>query len=276
MKLNYKPFLKSIPTTSGASRSKKALSFRQTIFLKHKKLSSYRPWSAGRNNSGRIVTLSKGRRLTKSRTHIINRSFRDNSISFIGGFSINPYSKVLSSTVFSGSGSICVIPSSESHKVLSLTFLKTLFFKRSSVYNFILMIRRNLKINSGFYLVLQLPRHSHVSNLEIVPNGGARLSTSPGVSSKLIKIDPRTSLSLVKLPSGVKKIISVFSVGSLGKVSLTESSKINVTSAAFSLKKGIAPRSRGVAKNPVDHPHGGRTKAIKYPRTPWGKTTKFK
>jgi large subunit ribosomal protein L2 len=28
--------------------------------------------------------------------------------------------------------------------------------------------------------------------------------------------------------------------------------------------------------NPVDHPHGGRTKAIRYPRTPWGKTTKFK
>jgi large subunit ribosomal protein L2 len=34
--------------------------------------------------------------------------------------------------------------------------------------------------------------------------------------------------------------------------------------------------SRGVAKNPVDHPHGGRNKAIKYQRTPWGKTTKYK
>ena len=276
MKLHYKPFLKTTPTTSGASRNKKVFSFKQTIFLKHKKLASYKSWSAGRNCSGRLVTLSKGRRIIKSRTHIVNRSFRDNSISFIGGFSINPYSKVLSSTVFSGSGSVCVIPSSESHKVLSLTFLKTLFFKRSSVYNFILMIKRNLKIHNGFYLVLQLPRHSHVSNLEITPGQGARLAVSPGVSSKLIKIDPRTGLSLVKLPSGVKKVISVFSVGSLGKVSLAESNKVNVTSSTLSLKKGIAPRSRGVAKNPVDHPHGGRTKAIKYPRTPWGKTTKFK
>jgi large subunit ribosomal protein L2 len=33
---------------------------------------------------------------------------------------------------------------------------------------------------------------------------------------------------------------------------------------------------RGVAMNPVDHPHGGRTKAIRYQRTPWGKTTKYK
>ena len=39
---------------------------------------------------------------------------------------------------------------------------------------------------------------------------------------------------------------------------------------------GKKPKVRGVAKNPTDHPHGGRTKAIKYPRTPWGKTTKFK
>jgi large subunit ribosomal protein L2 len=39
---------------------------------------------------------------------------------------------------------------------------------------------------------------------------------------------------------------------------------------------GLKPHVRGVARNPVDHPHGGRAKSIKYPRTPWGKTTKFK
>jgi large subunit ribosomal protein L2 len=39
---------------------------------------------------------------------------------------------------------------------------------------------------------------------------------------------------------------------------------------------GVKPLVRGVAMNPVDHPHGGRTKSIRYPRTPWGKTTKFK
>jgi large subunit ribosomal protein L2 len=39
---------------------------------------------------------------------------------------------------------------------------------------------------------------------------------------------------------------------------------------------GLKPHVRGVARNPVDHPHGGRAKSIKYPRTPWGKTTKYK
>jgi large subunit ribosomal protein L2 len=57
---------------------------------------------------------------------------------------------------------------------------------------------------------------------------------------------------------------------------LLDINSLNLTSAASSKKKGKAPRSRGVAKNPVDHPHGGRTKSIKYPRTPWGLTTKYK
>jgi large subunit ribosomal protein L2 len=39
---------------------------------------------------------------------------------------------------------------------------------------------------------------------------------------------------------------------------------------------GLKSIVRGVAMNPVDHPHGGRTKAVKYPRTPWGHTTKYK
>jgi large subunit ribosomal protein L2 len=39
---------------------------------------------------------------------------------------------------------------------------------------------------------------------------------------------------------------------------------------------GLKSIVRGVAMNPVDHPHGGRTKAIRYQRTPWGKTTKYK
>jgi hypothetical protein len=39
---------------------------------------------------------------------------------------------------------------------------------------------------------------------------------------------------------------------------------------------GQRPKVRGVAMNPVDHPHGGRTKSIRLPKTPWGKVTKLK
>jgi large subunit ribosomal protein L2 len=46
--------------------------------------------------------------------------------------------------------------------------------------------------------------------------------------------------------------------------------------AGFWRSFGHKPIVRGVAMNPVDHPHGGRTKAIKHQRTPWGLTTKYK
>ena len=276
MKLPYTPFLINKNTTSGASRGKKVYSFRSTILIKHKKLFKYSSWKAGRGSSGRIVTLSKGRRILTSRTSPLNRSYRDTSISFIGGFTANPYSKTLAAMVFSGSGNVTTIPATESYKVLSLTFLKTIFYRKSNALSLVLMVKKHLAINNMFFLVLQLPRHSYVSNLEVLPTKGATLSRSAGSASKLIKIDPRTSLSLVRLPSGVKKVISIFSTGSLGKPSLSESRNLKVTSAASSLRHGKAPRSRGIAKNPVDHPHGGRTKAIRYPRTPWGKTTKYK
>lgn len=270
------PTLISKSPTSGASRKKMILSFSKLVFLKLKNLNRYKTWAAGRNSTGRIVTLSKGRRTLKTKTPIVNRNYRDTSVSFIGGFSLNPYSSTLYSTVFSGSGSVSVIPSSESHKLLTLTCFRSLFFKRSQRMESLLMINKVLDIKQAFYLVVQLPRHVAVSHLELQPGKGVSIATSPGSSAKILKIDPRTSLSLIRLPSGVRKIVSIFSIGSLGKSALPSIKKVNITSASSSLKSGAAPRSRGVAKNPVDHPHGGRTKAIKYPRTPWGLTTKFK
>lgn len=276
MKLSYTPHISTKATTSGASRKKKTYTFHATVLLKHKKLFKYSSWKSGRNHLGRRVTRSKGRRLLTSRTSLLNRSYRDSSVSFIGGFTANPYSKTLASTLFSGSGSTHVVPAAESHKVLSLTFLKTTIYRKPNLLKFVLMLKKHLTISATFFLVLQLPRHSHVSNLEVLPAIGSTLARSPGSSAKLIKIDPRTSLALARLPSGVKKVISVFSVGSLGRSAMAESHKLKVSSASSAVKLGTAPRSRGVAKNPVDHPHGGRTKSIKYPRTPWGKTTKHK
>jgi large subunit ribosomal protein L2 len=76
------------------------------------------------------------------------------------------------------------------------------------------------------------------------------------------------SLALVKLPSGVYKVFSVYSTGTLSQVPLINNNLVSHANAGFFKKKGKKSLSRGVAKNPVDHPHGGRNKAIKYQRTP--------
>ncbi len=62
----------------------------------------------------------------------------------------------------------------------------------------------------------------------------------------------------------------------LGRISLFEHSNCLNGKAGYWRSFGVKSLVRGVAMNPVDHPNGGRTKAIKYPRTPWGKTTKYK
>jgi large subunit ribosomal protein L2 len=127
-----------------------------------------------------------------------------------------------------------------------------------------------------FFTILQLPKFKHVSYLEIYPNKGSQYVLSPGSKSFITKLDVKSNVALIKLPSGVHKIFSVYSVGSLGQIPFKNLNLKTQANAGFSKLLGKKSLSRGVAKNPVDHPHGGRNKAIRYQRTPWGKTTKFK
>lgn len=84
----------------------------------------------------------------------------------------------------------------------------------------------------------------------------------------MVKMDSRISTSLVKLPSGVKKIFSTFALGSEGAVALPLNKKYKNNKAGHLNSFGKKPKNRGVARNPVDHPHGGRNKAIAHQRTP--------
>jgi large subunit ribosomal protein L2 len=99
---------------------------------------------------------------------------------------------------------------------------------------------------------------------------------SSGVSGRLIKTDLYNHTALIALPSGVRKSFSLYSMATLGIVSLKNKRLVRNTKAGFYRSFGLKSKVRGVAMNPVDHPHGGRTKAIKNPRTPWGKPTKLK
>ena len=91
---------------------------------------------------------------------------------------------------------------------------------------------------------------------------------SSGSKSYIVKIDLRANLALVKLPSSVRKIFSLYSTGFLGQIPFYSTTLKTRANAGFFQKKGKKPLSRGVAKNPVEHPHGGRNKAIKSQRTP--------
>ena len=104
--------------------------------------------------------------------------------------------------------------------------------------------------------------------LELYPTKGVQYCSSSGSIAVITKIDNRSSLALIRLPSGVQKIFSSFSTGSSNRIPFLNKSLKNPAKAGFKVSIGKKPLSRGVAKNPVDHPHGGRNKAIRYQRTP--------
>lgn len=81
---------------------------------------------------------------------------------------------------------------------------------------------------------------------------------------------------VIKLPSGVEKKISTAYFGVLGRLSNLRHSKEVLGSAGQSSALGIKPSVRGIAMNPVDHPHGGRTNTVKPEVSPWGWVTKHR
>jgi large subunit ribosomal protein L2 len=77
-------------------------------------------------------------------------------------------------------------------------------------------------------------------------------------------------LALVSLPSGKEKMIASYIFSSLGKCYNEDYNLTNPGKAGNLKIRGLKSRVRGVAKNPVDHPHGGRTKTNKPEVSPWG------
>jgi large subunit ribosomal protein L2 len=115
---------------------------------------------------------------------------------------------------------------------------------------------------------MTIKRLSKVSLIELYPGLGIQYIRSSGCFGKLIKFDFEKHVALIELPSGVSKNFSIYSLSSIGGVSLPEKKHVKNTKAGFYKNLGKKSKVRGVAMNPIDHPHGGRTKSIKYPRTP--------
>jgi len=141
-------------------------------------------------------------------------------------------------------------------------------FDKYTIYKSYSYLSKFIKLPQIFFLILQLPKFKLVSSLETYPHKGVQYVKSPGSKAYINKIDTTLNLSLIKLPSGVHKVFSIYSVGSLGCTPFTPQNIRTQAKAGFFKKSGKKSLSRGVAKNPVDHPHGGRNKAIRYQRTP--------
>ncbi|GAA0790086.1 50S ribosomal protein L2 [Marinobacterium sediminicola] len=120
-----------------------------------------------------------------------------------------------------------------------------------------------------------IPLGSTVHCVELKPGKGAQIARSAGTSAQLVAREG--AYATLRLRSGETRKVLVDCRATLGEVSNSEHSLRQLGKAGAKRWRGVRPTVRGVAMNPVDHPHGGgegRTSGGRHPVTPWGVPTK--
>ena len=122
-----------------------------------------------------------------------------------------------------------------------------------------------------------VPVGTIIHNVELKPGKGGQIARSAGSYVQLIGKD--LSYSILRLTSGEVRLVLSTCMCSIGAVSNQDNQNQNFGKAGRKRWMGKRPSVRGVAMNPIDHPHGGgegRTSGGRHPVTPWGKPTKGK
>ena len=122
-----------------------------------------------------------------------------------------------------------------------------------------------------------IPVGTIVHNVEMKPEKGGQMARSAGTYVQIVGRD--SGYALLRLASGEVRMVRSECMATVGAVSNPDQQNINLGKAGRNRWLGKRPAVRGVAMNPVDHPHGGgegRTSGGRHPVTPWGKPTKGK
>src|SRR3954447_12847542 len=116
-----------------------------------------------------------------------------------------------------------------------------------------------------------IPVGTTVHNVELKVGGGGKMARSAGSSVQLVAKEGE--FATLRLPSTEMRRVPIDCRGTVGTVGNSEHELIKIGKAGRNRWKGIRPQTRGVAMNPVDHPHGGgegKTSGGRHPVSPWG------
>jgi large subunit ribosomal protein L2 len=122
-----------------------------------------------------------------------------------------------------------------------------------------------------------MPIGTIVHNVEMKVGKGGQIARAAGTYVQLVGRD--AGYAILRLNSGETRMVPAGCMATVGAVSNPDNSNVSIGKAGRMRWKGKKPVVRGVAMNPVDHPHGGgegRTSGGRHPVTPWGKSTKGK
>jgi large subunit ribosomal protein L2 len=227
----------------------------------HGPLTTAKPKKAGRNNMGRITTRHHGGG-HKQRYRIID--FKRNKPGVVGTVERLEYDPNRSAHI-----ALLVYSDGERRYIIAPKGLK----KDDTVVS-----GDDVAIKAGNSLPLRsIPIGTTIHCIEMRPGKGAQMARSAGASVQLLAREG--DYATLRLRSGEVRKVHVNCQATIGEVSNSEHSLRSLGKAGASRWRGIRPTVRGVAMNPVDHPHGGgegRTSGGRHPVTPWGVKTKGK
>jgi len=130
--------------------------------------------------------------------------------------------------------------------------------------------------NGNCLPIRNIPTGTLIHNIELVKGKGGQIVRSAGSSATVMAKEGE--YAHIKLPSGEVRLINVDCHATIGQLSNIEHGAISIGKAGRKRWMGIKPTVRGLAMNPVDHPHGGGEgksgQGNPHPTTPWGKPTK--
>lgn len=221
-----------------------------TVSLRH---------SDGRNSRGRITSYHRGGGAKrKYRLVAFKRLFLDIP-GFVRRFEYDPNRSSLIALVCYANGVISYVLAAEG-MVVGSTFFSTIGYYGDYT-------------KGSSSLLKNFPIGSFVYNVELMLGKGGKLVRSAGAYAQILK---KIGLNYVilKLKSGEHRIINSRLFASAGVVSNSNYKNISLLKAGQARLLGRRPIVRGVAMNPIDHPHGGNTSGGRPSVSPWGKLAK--
>ncbi len=228
------------PTTPGR-RGMSVIEYKKllTTSKPNKKLTLGRKRAVGRGASGKITTRHKGGGV-KRRYRLVDFKYDKKDIpAKVATIEYDP----------NRSGFIAILNYADGEK-------RYILVPQGVKVGDVVIVSENAPVKSGNRMPLaNIPVGTYVYNVELKPNGGAKIARSAGIHAEVIAQDE--GVTHIKMPSSeIRKIIST-AWASIGEVSNSEHRLVNIGKAGRKRKMGVRPTVRGSAMNPVDHPHGG-------------------
>ena len=249
---------KSKPTSPGRRFATFQLREELTEGKPHKPLTEGKPKSGGRNAHGRVTSRHRGGGAKRRYRRIDFKRTKDGIPARVASIEYDP----------NRSASIALLNYADGEK-------RYILAPQGLRVGAEIVSGEGADIAPGNSLPLaRIPTGTVVHNVELIPGQGGRLGRAAGTAIQVVAKEG--ALVSLRLPSSEVRLVRGECRATVGTLSNAEHQNVKIGKAGRNRHKGQRPQTRGVAMNPVDHPHGGGEAHHTpggHPVTPWGKPT---